>query len=72
MSAATTVLIDTDDVPETEHERVLGWRWEELRRAGYGFQDALLLAVSLDVDLHLATDLLARGCPSDTALRILV
>jgi hypothetical protein len=72
MSAAVTALIDTDDPPETEHERVLRWRWEELRRAGFGFQDALLLAVSLDVDLHLATDLLARGCPSDTALRILV
>jgi hypothetical protein len=71
MSAAT-VQIDIDDPAETENERVLRWRWEELRRAGFGFQEALLLAVSHDVDLHLATDLLARGCPSDTALRILV
>ena len=71
MSLATA-LIDSDDAVETENERVLRWRWEELRRAGFGFQDALMLAVNHDVDLHLATDLLARGCPADTALRILV
>jgi hypothetical protein len=71
MSTAT-VPIETDEAPETELERVLRWRWEELRRAGFGFKDSLLLAVSLDVDLHLATELLARGCPADTALRILV
>jgi hypothetical protein len=71
MSLATAP-IDSDEVTETENERVLRWRWEELRRAGFGFKDSLLLAVSLDVDLHLATELLARGCPADTALRILV
>jgi hypothetical protein len=71
MSTATA-LIDTEDAPETENERVLRWRLGELRRAGFGFQDAVLLALSPDVDLHLATDLLARGCPADTALRILV
>ncbi len=71
MSPATA-LIESDDAVETENERVLRWRWEELRRAGFGFQDALMLAVNYEVDLHLATDLLARGCPSDTALRILV
>jgi hypothetical protein len=31
-----------------------------------------MLAVSREVDLHLATGLLARGCPPETALRILV
>lgn len=71
MSLATAP-IESDEAAETENERVLRWRWEELRRAGFGFQDALLLAVSHDVDLHLATDLLARGCSADTALRILV
>ena len=71
MSLATAP-IDSDEATETENERVLRWRWEELRRAGFGFKDSLLLAVSLDVDLHLATELLARGCPADTALRILV
>ena len=71
MSLATAP-IDSDEATETENERVLRWRWEELRRAGFGFKDSLILAVSLDVDLHLATELLARGCPADTALRILV
>ena len=71
MSVATAP-IQVDDEEETENDRVLRWRWDELRRAGFGFQDALMLAVSQDVDLHLATSLLARGCPSDTALRILV
>jgi len=71
MSIATAP-IDSDEATETENERVLRWRWEELRRAGFGFKDSLILAVSLDVDLHLATELLARGCPADVALRILV
>jgi len=71
MSVATAP-IETDEATETENERVLRWRWEELRRAGFGFQDALMLAVSREVDLHLATGLLARGCPPETALRILV
>ena len=71
MSIATAP-IDSDEATETENERVLRWRWEELRRAGFGFKDSLLLAVSQEVDLHLATELLARGCPADTALRILV
>jgi len=71
MSTATA-LIETEDAAETENERVLRWRLGELRRAGFGFQDAVLLALSPDVDLHLATDLLGRGCPVETALRILV
>ena len=72
MSLATAP-IDSDEVAtETENERVLRWRWDELRRAGFGFKDSLMLAVNQEVDLHLATELLARGCPADTALRILV
>lgn len=71
MSVVATAPIETEET-ETENERVLRWRWEELRRAGFGFQDALLLAISREVDLHLATDLIACGCPSATAVRILV
>ena len=56
----------------TEDERVAGWRLEQLLRAGYGDTDALLLAALPGVDLHLAVELLARGCPADTALRILL
>jgi hypothetical protein len=34
--------------------------------------DALLLAVQHDIDLRLAVALPARGCPYETALRILL
>lgn len=51
---------------------VLHWRFEQLRRAGYSEPDASLLAGHKEVDLHLATKLLRRGCPPGTALRILL
>ena len=55
-----------------ESEAILRWRFKQLVAAGYGDERASLLAPRLDVDLHLATDLLARGCPPETAIRILV
>ena len=57
---------------ETEAERIERWRAEELKRAGYDPVGAGELAARSDVDLHLAVDLLERGCPADTALRILL
>jgi hypothetical protein len=57
---------------ETESERIQRWRAEELERAGYDGVDAVELAVRPDVDLHFAVKLLERGCPADTALRILL
>ena len=57
---------------ETEAERIERWRAEELERAGYGAAEAAELAARHDVDLHLAVELLERGCPIDTALRILL
>jgi hypothetical protein len=57
---------------ETEAEAILSWRFEELTRAGYDTGSALILASHVEVDLHHAADLLRRGCPSDTALRILL
>jgi hypothetical protein len=65
-------LIDSPSAGEDEASTILAWRWDELRRAGYGFEDALLLGISCYVDLHLATDLLARGCPADVAVQILL
>jgi hypothetical protein len=64
-------VIETD-IPETEDERVARWRLEQLLRAGYDDTAALILADLIDVDLHIATDLVSHGCPSDTALRILL
>ena len=60
------------EIVDTEDDRVARWRLEQLVRAGYEETAALLLAELTHVDLHLATELLRRGCSSDTALRILL
>ncbi len=57
---------------ETESERIERWRAEELERAGYEPRAAAKIAVRADIDLHLAVDLLGRGCPPDLALKILL
>jgi hypothetical protein len=62
---------------ETEEKRredrvVLGWRYEELVRAGYSEREAMLVADRVDVDLHSAIALIESGCPVKTALRILL
>jgi hypothetical protein len=57
---------------QTEEYRVLTWRREELERAGYDERIAEMLSELRYVDLHLATHLLRRGCPAETALKILV
>jgi len=57
---------------ETEAERIERWRAEELERAGYSSDEASELAPRPDVDLHHAVRLLERGCPTETALRILL
>ncbi len=56
----------------TEKERIERWRAEELERAGYEPRAAGRLAVRHDVDLHLAIDLLQRGCSVELALKILL
>jgi hypothetical protein len=57
---------------DNRHTDVVRWRFEELRRAGFETQDALIVAADTEIDLHLATRLLRRGCPPKTALRILL
>jgi hypothetical protein len=57
---------------EVEAGSILHWRFDALVRAGYDTGDALVLATHVEVDLHTATDLLVRGCPTDTALHILL
>jgi hypothetical protein len=61
-----------DEIIETETERVERWRAEELLRHGFDPSAAVELASRLDIDLHLATDLIDRGCPPELALRILL
>jgi len=48
------------------------WRMEELERAGYSAVVADVLATHPEVDLHLACDLLARGCSERLAHSILL
>jgi hypothetical protein len=57
---------------ESETERIERWRAEALERGGYTPSEAAELAGRIDVDLHLAVELLERGCPPETALRILL
>lgn len=59
-------------VVEHEDEQIVSWRAEELIRAGYDELDALELALERHVDLHRAVDLVRRGCPPKTAVRILL
>jgi hypothetical protein len=67
MSAA-----ELDVYVESEIERILRWRAGELERAGYRPDQAAELAGRPDIDLHLAVELLERGCPTAVALRILL
>jgi hypothetical protein len=67
MTAAETQLAH-----DTELERIEQWRSEELERAGYPRHDAARIAERHDVDLHLAIDLISRGCPAQVAVDILL
>jgi len=66
--AATDIIL----VDSTEMERIERWRAEELERAGYEPRMAAELASRLDIDLHLATDLIAAGCSQELAVQILL
>jgi hypothetical protein len=50
---------------------IIDWRLEQLVEAGYDADDALMLVLRRDVDLHQATRLLRDGCPVEIALQIL-
>jgi hypothetical protein len=55
-----------------EADLVLAWRVCALERAGYDDVAVVALATDRHVDLHQAVRLLERGCPRETALRILL
>ena len=63
---------DTETREGTEIERIERWRAEALERAGYEPRMAAELASRLDIDLPLATDLLAAGCSQELAVQILL
>ena len=51
---------------------IFAWRLSSLKRSGYDDDTAFCLASGAHVDLHVAIDLLAGGCSSQTAARILL
>jgi hypothetical protein len=57
---------------EVEAEGILRWRFQALARAGYEPATAARLAAQVQIDLHEACDLVAEGCPPETAARILL
>jgi len=67
--AGTTV---TPPEPPAELRRVIDWRAAELRRAGFPEELAERIAQRPDIDLHHAVELVVRGCPPETAGRILL
>lgn len=66
----TTAQFET--IAETEVEAILRWRFDVLVRSGYEIDSALVLASHVEIDLHEAAELARRGCPSETALKILL
>ena len=61
-----------DAVASATDDSVVRWRMLVLLRAGYLWNDAVELAMDTNVDLHLAVELVDRGCASETARRILL
>jgi hypothetical protein len=55
----------------TDEDNVVSWRLHVLLLAGCPVRVAEQLAES-DVDLHEAVGLIERGCPPETAVRILI
>jgi hypothetical protein len=69
-AAMTAAQFEQLEAPEVE--AVLRWRFEELVRAGYDPGSAMIVASHVEVDLHVATSLLARGCPPEIAMQIIL
>jgi hypothetical protein len=67
MSETTQILEPIID----ERSKVESWRLHILIEAGYPLPLAERLAVS-EVDLHLACEILGRGCAPETAVEILL
>ena len=65
MNAAEIQLLEETDPVEA-------WRAEQLELAGFGAAAAAELAMRQDVDLHVAIELVSRGCPQELALKILL
>jgi hypothetical protein len=67
MSETTQIL----EPPVDERSKVESWRLHVLIEAGYPLPLAERLAVS-EADLHVACDMVGRGCAHETAAEILL
>ncbi|MET0938437.1 MAG: hypothetical protein ABWY51_04345 [Gaiellaceae bacterium] len=63
---------DTELILDAESDRVTAWRACELLKAGYEPLVAVELAEHPEVDLHLALELVERGCQHELAAQILL
>ena len=70
--AAAMTAAQFETIGETEVEAILRWRFDVLVRSGYDIASAIVLASHVEIDLHKASALLRQGCPSETALEILL
>jgi hypothetical protein len=61
-----------ETLAEQDAAKVVRWRFSQLTRSGFPAEDAITLAPRVDVDLHEAVDLVARGCAPSLAPRILL
>jgi len=68
MSETTTQILEP---PVDERSKVEGWRLHVLIEAGYPLALAERLAVS-EADLHIACEIVGRGCAPETAAEILL
>ena len=59
------------DVESTEERQILLWRVIQFSQLGFDYSDAIVLAEAR-VDLGVARQLIASGCPLRTASRILL
>ena len=62
----------TNTGPADTELTVEDWRFQQLVKGRWPEQQALVLAASPDVDLHLACELLAKGCDPAIAWEILL
>ena len=67
MTTAQFTRLESDEAAQ-----ILRWRLSTLTAAGYDLDDAVVVASHVEIDLHEAAALVRRGCPSATAVRILV
>jgi hypothetical protein len=63
--------VPTEVISEQDSRDVVSWRRDQLAASGFPLPLAAGVAGDLRYDLHALIELVERGCPPDTAVRIL-